>query len=96
MTAEKYDAAGIPLTAVERFPEARRTQVREVIEAIAREGLKAEEYLVHITEKSDEFYFHLRHKNHPTDWQERGDVCGKCRAIYLSKDQQSLKIYGIR
>lgn len=94
--AARYDASGIRLTDLERFPEHQRALVCTIIAHLSPSDAKSEEYIAHIVRGSDNYELHLRHEKHATDYEVLGDSCGKCRSAVLDSKTGAVRIYGIR
>jgi hypothetical protein len=85
------------LSEVPKFPKAYAAAVHAVIAAITKEGMKASEYYVEISEREAVLHFWLIHEIHDPDPSWMGDSCGRCRTIdYDPRTGTVSKIRGIR
>jgi len=94
--AAQYDAAGVRLTDIERFPEEQRATIRAVIARLTPSDAKPDEYMVHFRQGQEVREIHLRYEKHATDYEWRGDACGKCRSVEIDSKTDAVTIHGIR
>ena len=96
LAAAQYDAAGVRLTDIERFPEEEGATIRTVIARLTPSDAKPHEYMVHFRQGSEVREIYLRYEKHATDYEWRGDACGKCRSVEIDSKTGAVTIQGIK